>query len=52
VSSVDDLTPIVVHDSAREPRRERLRLALDIHVLGALHTSQCAVGAMRALPKE
>jgi len=28
VSSVDDLTPIVVHDSAREPRRERLRLAL------------------------
>jgi peptide/nickel transport system permease protein len=28
MSTVDDLTPIVVHDSARESRRERLRLAL------------------------
>jgi peptide/nickel transport system permease protein len=28
VSTVDDLAPIVVHDSARESRRERLRLVL------------------------
>jgi NAD(P)-dependent dehydrogenase (short-subunit alcohol dehydrogenase family) len=34
-------------EAALELSDEALRLALDVHVVGALHTAQCAIAAMR-----
>jgi NAD(P)-dependent dehydrogenase (short-subunit alcohol dehydrogenase family) len=38
-------------EAALELSDDALRLALDVHVVGALHTAQCAVAAMRAVDR-